>query len=69
MHHILTRQGPVKNGGIGGADLSTASSNQADFDYPFSQDRVQFINLFYSYVQQQKPNGFKTTWSDWVFSS
>jgi len=69
LQDILTRQGPTANGGIGGIDLATEPKDQADFDYPFSQDRVQFMNLFYSYVQQQKANGFKTTWSDWVFSS
>ena len=69
LQDILTRQGPTANGGIGGIDLATEPKDQADFDYPFSQDRVQFMNLFYSYVQQQTANGFKTTWSDWVFSS
>ena len=69
LQDILTRQGPTANGGIGGIDLATEPKDQADFDYPFSQDRVQFMQLFYSYVVQQKANGFQTTWSDWVFSS
>lgn len=68
LQDILTRQGPKKDGGIGGVDLSTASTNEKDFDYPFSQNRVQFISLFYTYVQQQKANGFTTTWSDWLSS-
>lgn len=65
LQDILTRQGPAPNG-IGGIDLSKLPTNQADFDYPFSQDRVQFMQLFYAYVSEQKANGFKTLWSDWI---
>ena len=65
LQEILTRQGPTPKG-IGGIDLSKEPTNQADFDYPFSQDRVQFLQLFYAYVQDEKANGFKTQWSDWI---
>ena len=60
---ILTRQGPS---GIGGVDLSKMPGNQAVFSYPFSAERVTFMQNFYTYVIQAKPGGFKLMWSDWV---
>ncbi len=66
LSEILTRQGPKANGGIGGIDLATEPKDQSDFDYPFSQDRVQFMQLFYAYVQAEKASGFQIKWSDWI---
>jgi hypothetical protein len=60
---ILTRQGPS---GIGGVDLSKMPDNQDIFSYPFSAERVTFMQNFYTYVCQAKPGGFKLMWSDWV---
>lgn len=60
---ILTRQGPS---GIGGVDLGTAPKNQADFDYPFSAERVAFMQNFYTYVCAAKPKGFALAWSAWL---
>ena len=65
LQEILTRQGPKPNG-IGGIDLTKMPTDQADFDYPFSIDRVQFMQLFYAYVSEEKANGFKIRWSDWI---
>jgi inositol hexakisphosphate len=67
LEEILTRQGPAPNG-IGGIDLSKAppSSDQVDFDYPFSQDRFSFMIRFYAYVEQAKPGKFELKWSDWI---
>ena len=63
LQTILTRQGPL---GIGGIDLSKLPTNQASFSYPFSVERVEFVQNFYKYVCAAKPGGFKLTWSDWV---
>ena len=63
---ILTRQGPVNGGGIGGVDLTKVGKSQDRFDYPFLTERVEFIQNFYKYICQAKPGGFKLTWSDWV---
>src|SRR5215213_247531 len=60
---ILTRQGPS---GIGGIDLASLPKNQAIFSYPFSVERVGFIQDFYTYVCDAKAGGFKLKWSDWV---
>lgn len=65
---ILTRQGP-KPSGIGGVDLTQASTNQDVFDYPFSVERVAFMQNFYAYVCKAKPGGFKLVWSDWVIQN
>lgn len=65
LQDILTRQGPKPNG-IGGIDLSKEPSDQTVFDYPFSQDRVQFMQLFFAYVQEEKSGGFEVKWSDWI---
>ncbi|HKN82833.1 MAG TPA: hypothetical protein VJW17_05345 [Pyrinomonadaceae bacterium] len=62
---ILTRQGPPP-AGIRGVDLAHASTNKDIFDYPFSAERVTFMQNFYNYVCEAKPEGFKLTWSDWV---
>lgn len=51
---------------IGGIDLSALPSNQDPFSYPFSIERVEFMQQFYNYVVQQKGGGYKLTWSDWV---
>ena len=68
LEEILTRQGPAppKGTGIGGIDLTKEPTDQTVFDFPFSQARVQFMQMFYLYVQQAKPNGFETKWSDWI---
>ena len=68
LQEILTRQGPVppKGTGIGGIDLAKEPTDPTVFDFPFSQDRVKFMQMFYLYVQQAKPNGFETKWSDWI---
>ena len=65
LQDILTRQGPKPNG-IRGIDLSKEPSDQTVFDYPFSQDRVQFMQLFFGYVQEEKAGGFEVKWSDWI---
>jgi len=51
---------------IGGIDLSTAPDNLALYSYPFAVERMQFMQYFYSYVIQQKGNGYKVTWSEWM---
>ena len=66
LETILTRQGPS---GIGGVDLSKVSDNPDVFSYPFSAERVTFIQDFYSYVVDAKPGGFKLKWSDWVLQT
>jgi hypothetical protein len=63
LRTILKRQGPS---GIGGVDLTQASTSQAIFDCPFAAERVTFMKSFYAYVCQAKPGGFELTWSDWV---
>ncbi len=63
LQTILTRQGPS---GIGGIDLASPPKNQDIFSYPFSAERVTFMQNFYTYVCDAKPGGFKLTWSDWV---
>jgi hypothetical protein len=60
---ILTRQGPS---GLGGIDLSKMPTDQTVFSYPFSIERVMFIQNFYAYVVANKSGNFKTTWSEWV---
>jgi hypothetical protein len=62
---ILTRQGPKPNG-LGGVDLSTPSGDTDTFDYPFSVERVAFMQNFYAYIVEAQPNGFALQWSDWV---
>ena len=61
LQTILTRQK-----GIGGIDLASLPTNQGIFSYPFSVERVTFIQNFYTYVCQAKAGGFKLMWSDWV---
>jgi Inositol hexakisphosphate len=68
LQTILTRQGPLP-AGINGVDLLHASTNKDIFDYPFSAERVTFMQNFYNYVCEAKPEGFKLTWSDWVVQS
>lgn len=51
---------------IGGIDLSSMPTDQTIFSYPFSRERVKFIEDFYDYVCAAKPSVFKLTWSDWV---
>ena len=63
LETILTRQGPK---GIGGIDLGSLPKNEDIFSYPFSVERVGFIQDFYTYVSEAKSGGFKLTWSDWV---
>ena len=53
---------------IGGIDLSTMPTDQTIFSYPFSRERVKFIQNFYDYVCAAKPTVFKLTWSDWVIN-
>ena len=65
LQEILTRQGPAPNG-IGGIDLTKMPTDQTVFDYPFSVDRVQFMQLFYAYVSEEKAGGFEVKWSDWI---
>ena len=68
LEEILTRQGPAppKGTGIGGIDLMNMPTDPTIFDYPFSQERVAFMQLFYAYVQEEKADGFKVKWSDWI---
>lgn len=65
LQTILTRQGPTPNG-IGGIDLSSYPTNQDPFSYPFSVERVEFMQEFYNYVVAAKSGSFKLSWSDWV---
>ena len=58
---ILTRQKD-----IGGIDLASLPTDQTIFSYPFSVERVMFIQNFYAYVCEAKPEGFKLLWSEWV---
>ena len=51
---------------IGGIDLSTMPTDKTIFSYPFSRERVKFVEDFYHYVCAAKPGVFKLTWSDWV---
>ena len=62
---ILTRQGP-KPAGIGGSNLMTASTDPTIFDFPFSAERVAFMQSFYSYVMDARPGGFEMKWSDYI---
>ena len=68
LEEILTRQGPAppKGTGIGGIDLIKEPTDSTVFDYPFSQERVHFMQMFYAYVQEEKPGGFNIKWSDWI---
>ena len=61
LQTILARQKS-----IGGIDLASLPTNQGVFSYPFSVERVQFIQNFYTYVSQAKAGGFQLTWSNWV---
>jgi hypothetical protein len=61
LQTILARQKS-----IGGIDLASLPTNEANFSYPFSIERVDFIQNFYLYVCAARPDGFKVTWSDWV---
>jgi len=63
LQTILTRQGPS---GIGGIDLAMLPKNQAIFSYPFSAERVAFMQNFYTYVCEAKAGEFTLKWSDWV---
>ena len=65
LQTILTRQGPSPSG-IGGIDLSSLPTDETIFSYPFSAERVAFMENFYTYVCEAKPGGFKLMWSDWV---
>jgi len=59
---ILARQGPH---GIGGVDL-TKTGDPISFEYPFAAERSTFVQDFYRYVCEAKPNQFAPAWSDWV---
>jgi hypothetical protein len=61
LQTILARQKA-----IGGIDLSSLPTDQTVFSYPFSIERVEFIQNFYKYVCAAKPGVFKLLWSDWV---
>jgi protein-tyrosine phosphatase len=49
---------------IGGANLLTAQSD-LDWKEQDYQERRKFIEAFYEYCQEQIPNRFTRTWSEW----
>jgi hypothetical protein len=61
LQTILARQKS-----IGGIDLASMPTDQTVFSYPFSVERVTFMQNFYAYVCAAKTGNFKVTWSDWV---
>lgn len=73
MHDIMHNAPPdslatilARQKSIGGIDLSTPPSDLTVYSYPFAVERVRFLQYFYSYVIQQKGNGYKVTWSEWM---
>jgi len=54
---------------LGGINLDdTQPGDPTSFKYPFAVERADFMRDFYTYVQDEKPGGFKVTWSSWVLS-
>jgi len=52
---------------LGGINLDdTQPGDATSFKYPFAVERADFMRDFYTYVQDEKPGGFKKTWSTWV---
>ena len=64
LETILKRQGPSP--GIGGIDLMNQPKDPEVFDFPFSAERVFFVQMFYNYVSEAKPGGFELQWSNWL---
>lgn len=74
MHDILNNAPQVSVDDIllrqywlGGVDLdNTQPGDTTSFKYPFAVERAYFIRSFYTYVVDEKPGGFTTTWSTWL---
>ena len=39
--------------------------NEEAYKVPLAQEKAEMIPLFYQYVQEQQPKGFKRTWTQW----
>ncbi len=54
---------------LGGVDLDTppdTAPGNTSFKYPFAVERAQFMQNFYKYVCDAKPDNFAVSWSNWL---